>query len=136
MIEQIEQEWKFSKIFVDDGGLGAPILDLLKERLGRKVLGLNNASRRFQEQGEEKKKGILKEDLYSNALMLMETDQLEIINDLKLLRSLKCMTYQYGDENKKNSRQIRIFGNYSHLAEAMVRACWCIKEKGLDIYCY
>ena len=24
----------------------------------------------------------------------------------------------------------------SHLTEALVRACWCIKERGLDLYVY
>ncbi len=131
VIFEYNKIWNFSKIFVDDGGLGAPILDLLKEKLGRKVIGLNNASRRFQEQGEDKKKGILKEDLYSNTLMLLETGKLEMISDLNLLRSLKCMTYEYNEQ-----RRIRIFGNYSHLTEALVRACWCIKERGLGIYLY
>lgn len=135
-IAELEKNWNFAKIFVDDGGLGGPILDMLQEKHGRKVCGLNNASRQIEVQGEEKKRGILKEDLYSNALMLMETKKIEIISDLNLLKSLKGITFQYGSENDKNSRKIRIFGAYSHLAEAMVRACWCIKERGLRLYVY
>lgn len=135
-IAELEKNWNFAKIFVDDGGLGGPILDMLQEKHGRKVCGLNNASRQIEVQGEEKKRGILKEDLYSNALMLMETKKMEIISDLNLLKSLKGITFQYGSENDKNSRKIRIFGAYSHLAEAMVRACWCIKERGLRLYVY
>ena len=135
-IAELEKHWNFAKIFVDDGGLGGPILDILQEKHGRKVCGLNNASRQIEVQGEEKKRGILKEDLYSNALMLMETKKMEIISDLNLLKSLKGTTFQYGSENDKNSRKIKIFGAYSHLAEAMVRACWCIKERGLKLYVY
>ena len=134
-IVAVDREFRFSKIFVDDGGLGGGVTDILIEKLGRKVIGLNNSSKRFQMQGEEKKKGILKEDLYSNALMLMETKQIEIISDLDLLKSLKGITYEYGAGNS-NSRNIKIFGLYSHLAEAMVRACWCIKEKGLNLYIF
>ena len=131
-IEAIEKEFKFNKIFIDDSGVGGSVTDILIDRLGRKVMGLNNASKRLQIQGEEKKKGILKEDLYSNALMLMEVGRLELINHPGLLRSLKSITYEYGEST--STRNLKIFGDYSHITEALVRACWCIKERGLDIY--
>ena len=131
-IIKIDSLYKFNKIFIDSTGVGGPVLDVLQEKLGRKVMGLENASRRVQVQGEEKKRGILKEDLYSNALMLMETGKLQLINDLGLLKSLKSITYEY--TAGKTHRNIKIFGDYSHLTEAMVRACWCIKERGLDIF--
>lgn len=134
-IESLETLWNFSKIFIDDAGVGGSVTDVLIDRIGRKVMGLNNASKRVQIQGEEKKKGILKEDLYSNALMLMETEKLELISDLGLLRSLKSITYEYGDTKNANSK-IKIYGDYAHLAEAMVRALWCLKERGLNIYIY
>jgi len=69
--------------------------------------------------------------LYSNALMLMEAGMIDIIHDSKLLRSLRSVTFEY-TENKR----VKIYGAYTHLAEAMVRACWCIKEKGLNLYRY
>jgi hypothetical protein len=134
-IESFDSIWNFNKIFIDDAGLGGSLTDILISRLGRKVMGLNNASKRIQIQGEEKKKGILKEDLYSNALMLLETGKLELISDLALLRSLKSITYEYG-EMKSGTKSVKIYGDYAHLAEAMVRACWCLKERGLDIYIY
>ena len=131
-IQAIDKEFGFNKIFIDDGGVGGSVTDVLIERLGRKVMGLNNASKRLQVQGEDKKKGILKEDLYSNTLMLMEVGKLEMINSRPLMRSLKSITYQYGE----GGGRVKIFGDYSHLAEAMVRACWCTKERGLEIYVY
>ena len=134
-IKEFERIWKFNKIFIDDGGVGGSVTDILIDTIGRKVVGLNNASKRFQMQGEEKKKGILKEDLYSNTLMLMETGKLELISNLDLLKSLKSITYEYG-ENKGSNSRVKIYGDYSHLTEAMVRACWCIKERGLSLYCY
>jgi len=132
---EIDKHFNFAKIFVDDSGVGGSVTDILIEKLGRKVMGINNASKRVQVQGEEKKRGILKEDLYSNALMLMETGKLTLINDLSLLKSLKSITYEY-TAGGGSSRNIRIFGDYAHIAEAMVRACWCVKERGLDIYLY
>ena len=133
-IEEIDKKFNFNKIFIDDAGIGGSVTDILLDKLGRKVMGLNNASKRVEVQGEEKKQGIFKEDLYSNALMLMETGHLELINNLGLLKSLKSITYEYGE--MKFSRKIKIFGDYSHITEAMVRACWCLKERGLDIYIY
>jgi hypothetical protein len=134
-IEVYDSIWRFSKIFIDDAGVGGSVTDVLINKLGRKVVGLNNASKRFHMQGEEKKKGILKEDLYSNTLMLMETGKLSIISDLALLRSLKSITYEYNTTPGANTN-VKIYGDYAHLAEAMVRACWCLKERGLALYCY
>lgn len=134
-IESFEAIWNFNKIFIDDAGVGGAVTDVLIDKLGRKVMGLNNASKRIEIQGEEKKKGIFKEDLYSNALMLMETGKLELISDLALLRSLKSITYEYGESPGANSK-VKIYGDYAHLAEAMVRACWCLKERGLDIFIF
>lgn len=133
-IQKIDEIYKFKRIFVDDAGVGGAVTDVLTDKLGRRILGLNNAQRRFQNQGEEKKRGILKEDLYSNSLMLMETGKLQLINDLKLLKSLKSIIFEYGE--MKYDRKVKIFGTYSHIAEAMVRACWCIKERGLNVYLF
>ena len=132
-IIKLDTLYNFGKIFIDDAGVGGGVTDMLIDRLGARVLGLNNASKRFRMDHEEKKKGILKEDLYSNALMLMETGRLEMIADRKLLRSLKSITFEYTDP-KKGGRNLKIFGDYSHLTEAMVRAVWCVKNKGLDLY--
>ena len=131
-IEKLEEMYHFNKIFIDDGGIGGAVTDILYDRLGRKVMGLNNASKRFMIKGEELKKGILKEDLYSNTLMLMETGKIKMINHLGLLKSLKSITYEYGE--MKFDRKIKIFGDYSHITEALVRACWCIKERGLTLW--
>lgn len=123
----------FKRVFIDDAGVGGAVTDVLESKMGRTVVGLNNASKRLFIKGEEKKRGILKEDLYSNALVLLENGRLELLSDLKLLRSLKSITFQYGTDK---SNRLTIFGNYSHLAEAMVRACWCVKDRGLDLYIF
>lgn len=128
----LDEKWNFKRIFTDSGGLGGPVLDQLQEMLGRrKVVGLDNSSKGIVVEGEEKRVKILKEDLYSFTLMLMETGRLELISDLSLLRSLKSITFEYSSDKK-----IKIFGNYSHLTEALVRACWCLKDRGLNLYVY
>ena len=125
-IEAYHKEFKFKKLFLDDGGVGGGGTDMLKESIGkRKVRGLNNASKSIT--GRTGK--ILKEDLYSNAIKMMETGEVELINDIELLRSLKSVTFEYTKD-----RNLRIYGNYTHLAEAYVRALWCVKEKGLKLF--
>ena len=127
-IQYLHEKYKFCKIFVDDGGVGGGATDLLREKVGkRRVIGLNNASK--SQQKRQKKGKILKEDLYSNSLVLMENKNIELINDLDFMRSLKSVTFEYTKE-----RNLRIYGNYTHIAEAYVRACWCIKEKGLKVF--
>ena len=137
--------FNYKKIFTDDGGLGSSITDMLQARLGRKVMGLNNSSKRIivndpiknrqvgqkglHQEKEEAPRGIFKEDLYSNALMLMETGRLTFVNDKNLIRSLQSITFEYNEEGT-----IKISGTYAHLTEALVRACWCNKERGLAIF--
>ena len=127
-IIKMDEKFNFKKIFTDDGGLGAGVTDFLIERIGkRKVEGINNAFRTIQQ--NDKHKGIMKEDLYSNALSLMEQKKCSIISNLELQRSLINTTFEY-----TSYANLRIYGIKSHLAEAFVRACWCVKSKGLNLF--
>lgn len=135
-ILEFDRMYNFKRIFIDSAGVGGGAYDLLVEKINhRKVVGLENARKKIDDNDEhERKKGILKEDLYSNAIVLMEREnpaKIDIISDLKLLRSLKSMTYEYTSD-----KNLKIHGNYSHLAESFVRACWCTKDKGLGLYVY
>lgn len=126
----LDDKWDFRRIFIDSGGLGGAVLDQLQDKLGkRRVVGLDNSSKGVIVAGEEKRTKILKEDLYSNCLMLMETGRLELIDDLSLLRSLKSITFEYTAD-----KRLKITGSYAHLAEALIRACWCLKDRGLRLY--
>lgn len=128
-IKALHEKYDFRRIFIDDAGVGGGVMDVLLEdnSLRRLVIGLNNAKRSIDR--EDKKKAIFKEDLYSNALILMEAGKLDMINDLLLMKSLKSITFEYTSD-----RNIKISGNYSHLAEAFVRVCWSVRDKGLNIF--
>ena len=136
-----DSKFKFRKLFVDSGGFGCGPTDELTEMLGKRVVGLNNAKKSISKKewvpgmkpgvDNEIKGKIFKEDLYSNAKSLMERGEVDIIDNLKLLRSLKSMTFEYTAD-----RNLKIYGKCSHLAEAFVRVCWAVKEKGLNIYIY
>jgi len=133
----LDHELGFRRVFVDDAGVGGGVTDVLVEKLGRRVVGLNNASKRVEMRLDcedvEVKRGILKEDLYSNVLVLLENDRLELLHDVLLLRSLTSIKFEY---SCSEARKLMISGGYGHLTEALVRACWCVRERGLDIYVY
>jgi len=128
-ILKLQEKFSFTNIMVDDHGVGGGITDFLMEKLGRKILPLNNAKKTLDKDGRKGK--LFKEDLYSNALMLMESEpsRIDIISNLKLLRSLRSVTFEYTSE-----KNLRIYGKYDHIAEAFVRACWCVKSKHLKLF--
>lgn len=126
-IFNLHEKYKFKRIFVDDGGVGGGATDILQDKLKKRIVPLNNASKSMD---KNRKRGkILKEDLYSNCIVLLESNKCEMINDLPLMRSLKSVTFEY-----TRDRNLRIYGNYTHIAEAMVRACWCVRNKGLKTF--
>ena len=123
-IMDLDGRFKFRKIFIDPAGVGGGVMDVLIDKVGRRVIGLDNATRSVDKEG--RKKRLLKEDMYSNALVLMETGRVQLISDLALLKSLKNIVFEYTAE-----KNLRIHGKYSHIAEAFVRSCWCSVERGL-----
>lgn len=126
-IKALDKKFDFRRVFIDSAGVGGGALDLLIESMGRKVVGLENASRSIDKEGTRRR--ILKEDLYSSALCLMEARKVEIVSHPRLLRSLKSIVFEYTlDKN------LKISGKYAHLAEAFVRACWSIKDRGLRVF--
>lgn len=123
-VQALDREYGFKKVFIDDSGVGGGVTDVLMDRLGRRVVGLNNASKRFQVQGEDKKKGILKEDLYSHALMLMECGLLDLVSDLDLLRSLKSITYEYSESGRVKAEDM-----INVLRDAALRGLSILRDK-------
>lgn len=111
---RLDSMFKFNKIFIDGGGIGGGLVDFLKEKLKYKIVDLNNAAK------SKEGKRIFKEDLYENALRLLETGRLAMIRNEELLFSLKNVIYEKEEFS----------GKKSDLAEAMIRACWGAKEGG------
>ena len=117
----------YKKIYIDDGGLGVGVFDPLLEhpQTKRKIIPINNASR--AQDNDKKRKKLLKEDLYNNLLNLMENGNIEIFNMPEIKQSLRSIQYEHSEG------KMRIYGNYSHIVEAIIRAAWCIKDKSLNI---
>jgi len=119
MTDRLDAKLNFKRMFIDSGGMGVGYQDIFEERYGkRRVIGLNNSSK-----SKEKYSKILKEDTYSNTLRLMEEGNLDLISDEEMAKSLQSVQIISG----------KIEGKNDHLAEALVRMCWCVKEKGLGL---
>ena len=125
-----DERYNYKKLYIDDGGLGAGVIDILLEtKHRRKVVAINNAARAYEHETDDKRsKKLLKEQLYNNLLALMEKGMIDLYKDNDLFNSLRSCQSEY-----KNGR-LRIFGKNTHLAEALVRAAWIVKEKGLNIW--
>lgn len=128
-----------TKIYIDDGGLGVGIFDSLIEhpQTKRKVVAINNSSRNIdvektksKRQRLERKKPLMKEALYLNLKKLMEENRIKLFDDPRIKHSLRSIQMDYSEGT------LKIYGNYSHIVEALIRAAWSIKDKSLNIYIY
>jgi hypothetical protein len=135
-ILELDKAYDFRKILIDDGGLGVAVFDnlLTNAQTSRKVVAINNASRAINkdEWRENRRKKLLKEDLYMNLKVLMERGQIHLLKDDEIFSSLKSVTI----ESNEVTKEVRIYGRYTHVAEGLIRAAWCMKNRPLDIYLY
>ena len=132
MILHLNNQYDFKKIYIDSSGLGAGVFDHLLEldQTKRKVISIENAQRSLDRE-EKRHKKLLKEDLYNNLLCLMERGEIDLLDDPEIFQSFKSVQFEITD-----SKDIKIYGNYTHIVEGIIRAAWCIKDKNLNIWIY
>jgi len=126
-IIELNRIFRFSKIGVDDGGIGFGVYSELMQNdaTKRKTEALNNASRITDKDGERSKK-LLKEDMYYNLLVLMENSKIELLDDDEIKASLSSVQEDEG----------KIYASYNHPAEGIVRGVWLASNsKDLNIFC-
>jgi len=130
----LNKQYQFRRIYVDDGGIGVGVFDYLLSHpeTKTKVIPINNAQRVLDSDDKRKKK-LLKEDLYNNLLRLMEQAKISLLDDAEVFQSLKSVQYEYVTSNFGET-MLKIFGNYTHIVEGLIRAAWCIKDKSLNIF--
>jgi len=127
----------YKKIYLDDGGLGAGVLDPLLEhnQTKHKVVGINNSKRYYEHKwlkGKEKggQSRLMKEELYINLKILMENGKIHLQKSDKIFQSLANI--QAEDVNG----QLKIWGKDSHVTEALIRVAWSIRDKSLKPYIF
>jgi len=130
-IISLDSQYKSKVIYVDDGGVGFGVFSGLMSSLktSGKTIALNNASRPL-DRDEKKKRRILKEDLYTNLLYLMEQGKVKLLKDAEIRESLKSCRFEYDD----NSNRFKISSTYNHPAESIIRACWYANKKILKLW--
>ena len=129
IIKELDRKYHYKKIYIDTTGLGFGVFDpLLEDRhFARRVVSIENATRALDKDKKRKKK-LLKEDLYNNLLWLMESKRIKLLDDPEIFKSLKSVQKEIEDD------KVKIFGSYTHITEALIRAAWCIKDKTLNIW--
>jgi len=122
----LDKTWDFVKIGIDDAGLGEGVMEHLleNEQVKRKVKGLHNARKIVDREGHEKR--VMKEVMYTNLLYLMQQGYIQLLDDDEIKASLKSV--------QRDVDTGKISGNYTHIAEGLIRAAWCIKEKSLKLW--
>lgn len=127
----LERTFGFKQIGIDDGGMGSGdfgyLLTIPATR--RKTIALNNASRDINRDGTKKKR-LLKEDMYTNLLAMMEHKQIQLLTDEDIYHSLRSVQFE------TTGGKTKYFGNDTHIAESLIRAAWLIRTKSLNIYIY
>ncbi len=125
----LERHYRFKRIGIDDGGLGSGDFDYLLRDVStkRKVRALNNASRDLDKDGEKKRR-LLKEDMYNNMLAMLEHGHLKLLKDDDVYASLKSVQFEI------TNGKTRYFGSNTHVAEGLIRAAWLAKSKALNIW--
>jgi hypothetical protein len=129
---ELDNIYDFRKMFIDDEGIGIGVFDMLmdNEQTKNKIIGINNSKRVIDRDGKEK--GILKTELYYYLRMLMEQKKIMLLDDMSIFQSLKSVQYEYETDIKGNPI-IRIHGNYTHIAEGVIRLAQALKYKDINI---
>src|SRR3990167_9451968 len=130
-IIELDKLYRFRKIFIDSGGIGVGVSDFLiaTTGIGRRTVEINNRSRSIDPK-DERHVRILKEDLYTNLLVMMQRGEISLLQDDDVFDSLKSIQYEYIIKDGEATK-LRIFSSTGndHITEALVRAAWCNHDK-------
>lgn len=133
----LDSKYECVKIFIDAGAgtLGVSVFDhlLCDDRTRDKVVAINNAQRPMD--NDTRKSKILKEDLYDNLRSLMEQGKIKLLDDEDLIESLRSIQYEYVMTDGEPTR-VKIWGDFSHIVEGLIRSAWCSKYKDLNFKIY
>ena len=128
---ELDRIYNFKNIYIDDGGLGVAVFDQLlnTSQTKSKVVAINNASRSI-DRDENRKRKLLKEDLYLNTLAMLERKELFLLKDAEIFTSLKSIMIEHDVSNTN----IKIYGRYSHITEGIIRAAWSNHSSRLALW--
>jgi hypothetical protein len=131
-IKELSRIFNCYKIGIDagSGSLGVGIYDHLLQDLEfkRKIIPMNNREIILDRYKNLKQK-IYKEDLYDNMKSMMEHNELLLLDDDNIVSSLRSIQFEFTKDEDARITRARIFGNYSHIVEGLIRAAWLSKKE-------
>jgi hypothetical protein len=132
------KHYDLQKLYIDAGAgsLGVGVYDnLLKEDSTKRiVVAINNRTMALDREGKKTQK-LLKEDLYMYLVSLMEQGKVKLLDDDEIKLSFRSIQYEFTKEDGEAGRsQMRIFGNYSHCVEAIIRMVQGLREKSINMW--
>ena len=135
-IISLDKNYEFGRrcIGIDSAGPGAGVFDDLwkhSREMQNKIIGLENARRVIEKSmdKEDRLGRLMKEHLYNALIIAMERGEILLLDDDEIKESLRSIQVDYNASGK-----ICIYGYYSHIAEGIVRALWCVENKGLNMF--
>ena len=134
-IIDLDQQYNFARIYLDNGGIGIGVYDTLVGTPGfgkKRVKGINNAEKivEYNPDGTERRTKIMKEEIYANLLFLMMKKKILLFDDGDIWLSLKGAQFEYINQRGGAMMKIEhVDHNQSHLTESIVRAAMFMREK-------
>lgn len=131
IIFNLEDKFEFKQIFIDAYGVGTGVFDdLLKDdRTKFKSVAIGHSSKPLDSEDKKRTK-VTVWDLFENLQSLMEQRKIKLLKGDDIFHSLNSIQYEYIED------KIIITGSDKHIADGLVRAAWCSKDKTLNIYIY
>ena len=62
----------------------------------------------------------------------MEKGKISLMNADDVFLSLKSVQYEHFTEGTL-AGTMKIYGEYTHIVEGLIRAAWCVKDKSLNM---
>ena len=132
----LDRTYNFKEIGIDagSGSLGVGIFDHLIriDQVKRKIIAINNRARSLDTSDKTKTK-LLKEDLYDNCRSMMERGIVAFLDDDEIIESFRSVQYEYIKKEGQPTK-LRIFGDYTHIVEGIIRALILAKAKNLNMW--
>src|SRR3990167_1994049 len=113
-IQELDRLFNFNKIICDCTGLGAAVVDVLKQKVGYKVEGFLFTMQK-------------KQQLYGNLYLLLQQRKLKIPNHQKLIYQLLDVRYEMAND-EKNVKIHHSERGFDDFPDACALACWGFKE--------
>ena len=134
-IKSLHALYEFSNIFIDSVGIGVGVFDWLMWDDDTKHVteAIDNSKQIMSNDGKTRK--LQKTLKYSHFKMMMETGRIHLLDEPKIFQSFKSVQYAYTNDSL-GVRHLKIFGNYTHIAEGSTNAAWGEKYKHLNLNVY